>query len=60
VTIGADLLLIASSAILTYAVSARVAGVNVHTAGLIQMIVGIVGLLISLFLFVRPRSPDFA
>jgi hypothetical protein len=57
-TIGTSLLLIAVGAILKYAVTAHVAGINVHTAGLILMIVGIAGLLIGLFLFVRPRSPD--
>jgi hypothetical protein len=57
-TIGTSLFLIAVGAILKYAVTAQVAGVNVHTAGLILMIVGIVGLLIGLFLFVRPRSSE--
>ena len=57
-TIGTSLFLIAVGAILKYAVTAHVAGINVHTAGLILMIVGVLGLLIGLFLFVRPRSPE--
>ena len=57
-TIGTSLLLIAIGAILKYAVTAHVAGVDVQTAGLILMIVGCVGLLIGLFLYVRPHSPD--
>jgi hypothetical protein len=57
-TIGASLLLIAAGAILKYAVTTNVEGINVHTAGVILMIVGIVGLFISLFLLIRPRSPD--
>ena len=57
-TIGTSLLLIAIGAILKYAVTADVAGVDVQTAGLILMIVGCLGLLIGLFLYARPRSPD--
>jgi uncharacterized membrane protein HdeD (DUF308 family) len=53
-TIGTSLFLIAVGAILKYAVTATVAGVDVHTAGLILMIVGVVGLLIGLFLMMQP------
>jgi hypothetical protein len=35
-----------------------VAGVDVHTAGLILMIVGVVGLLIGLFLMMQPTRTD--
>jgi hypothetical protein len=49
-TIGTSLFLIAVGAILKYAVTAHVEGVNLHTVGLILMIVGILGLIISLFL----------
>jgi hypothetical protein len=56
-TIGTSLFLIAVGAILEYAVTTHVAGINVHTAGLILMIVGGVGLLVSLWLLSRPRSP---
>jgi hypothetical protein len=40
-TVGASLLLIASGAILEYAATTHVAGINFHTAGLILMIVGL-------------------
>ena len=46
--IGVSLILIAAGAILTWAVDATVSGVNIHTVGVILMVVGIVGLLISL------------
>jgi uncharacterized membrane protein HdeD (DUF308 family) len=57
-TIGTSLFLIAIGAILKYAVTATVAGIDVHTAGLILMIVGVVGLLIGLFLMMQPNRPD--
>jgi hypothetical protein len=61
-SIGASLALIAVGAILRYAVDAtQVAGVELHTVGLILMIVGVLGLLITLFLLVQggrdPRDP---
>lgn len=46
--IGVSLFLIAGGAILTWAVNATVSGLNIHTVGVILMIVGIVGLLLSL------------
>ena len=48
--IGTSLFLIAAGAILRYAVSDAVDGVNLATVGLILMIVGILGLVISLFM----------
>jgi hypothetical protein len=51
--IGTSLFVIAVGAILKLAVHERVDGFRVHTAGLVLMIVGIVGLLISLFLLLR-------
>ncbi len=47
--LGTSLLLIAVGAILRFAVTVTTSGFNLHTVGLILMIVGIVGLLISLF-----------
>jgi Domain of unknown function (DUF6458) len=47
-TVGTSLFLIAVGAILRYAVSATVSGVSLATVGLILMIVGILGLVISL------------
>jgi len=55
-TIGSSLFLIAVGAILKYAVTAHVEGVNLHTVGVILMVVGGVGLAIGLFLLVRGRS----
>jgi hypothetical protein len=57
-TIGTSLFLIAVGAILKYAVTATVAGVDVHTAGLILMIVGVVGLVIGLFLMTQTTRAD--
>jgi hypothetical protein len=48
VYIGTSIFLIAVGAILRYAVTADVEGINLDTAGLILMIVGVVGLLVSL------------
>ena len=47
-SVGFSLFLIASGAILRYAVTWNPNGVNIETVGLILMIVGIVGLVISL------------
>jgi len=46
--LGTSLFLIALGAILRFAVSVTTHGFNVHTVGVILMIVGAVGLLISL------------
>jgi hypothetical protein len=48
--IGTSIFLIAVGAILRYAVTATVAGIDIQTAGLILMVVGVIGLLISLAL----------
>jgi divalent metal cation (Fe/Co/Zn/Cd) transporter len=47
-SIGVSLFLLAVGAILRYAVTASVAGIELQTVGLILMIVGIIGLVISL------------
>jgi beta-lactamase regulating signal transducer with metallopeptidase domain len=46
--IGTSILLIAIGAILRFAVTATVSGINIATVGTILLVVGIVGLLISL------------
>ncbi len=46
--LGTSIFLIAVGAILRYAVTATVSGISITTVGLILMIVGIVGLLLSL------------
>ncbi len=47
--IGTSIFLIAIGAILYFAVNADISGLEISTVGLILMIVGIIGLLISLF-----------
>ncbi|HSD78230.1 MAG TPA: DUF6458 family protein [Solirubrobacteraceae bacterium] len=55
-SIGASLFLIAVGAILRYAVTASVAGVDLQTVGVILMVVGVVGLVLSLVLFFSGRD----
>jgi hypothetical protein len=47
--IGTSLFLIAAGAILYFAVDTRVQGLEITTVGIILMVIGILGLLISLF-----------
>lgn len=47
-TIGTSILLIAAGAILRYAVNASTDVINIQTVGLILMIAGILGLILSL------------
>ena len=54
-TIGGSLFLIAVGAILAYAVTATVAGVDIQTVGVILMVAGVVGLVIGLFLLLSER-----
>ena len=46
--IGVSLILIAAGAILTWAVNATVSGVNLNTIGVILMVVGAIGLVMSM------------
>jgi len=46
--VGVSLLLIAAGAILTWAVSAEASGIDLNTVGVILMVVGAVGLVLSL------------
>jgi heme/copper-type cytochrome/quinol oxidase subunit 2 len=46
--IGTSLFLVAVGAILRYAITDAISGVNLEVVGLILMIVGVVGLVISL------------
>jgi hypothetical protein len=54
--IGVSIFLIALGAILRFAVTATVAGVNIQTVGVILMIVGIVGLVLSLIFWTAMGS----
>jgi hypothetical protein len=56
VTIGTSLFLIASGAILKFAVTEHVEGVDIHTVGVILMVVGGVGLALGVFLLSRGRA----
>jgi hypothetical protein len=55
VTIGTSLFLIAVGAILKYAVTAHVEGVDIQTVGVILMVVGVLGLILGLYLLMRGR-----
>ncbi|MCW2524794.1 MAG: hypothetical protein JWO63_3129 [Frankiales bacterium] len=57
-TLGASFLLIAVGAILKFAVTDRVNGVDVGTVGVILMIVGAAGLLLGLILMTSRRRTD--
>jgi hypothetical protein len=46
--IGVSLVLIAAGAILTWAVNASVSGIELQTIGVILMVVGAIGLLMSM------------
>ena len=54
-TIGTSLFLIAVGAILKYAVTVHVEGVDINTVGVVLMVVGVVGLLLGLYLLLRGR-----
>jgi len=57
-TIGTSLFLIAVGAILKFAVTWEVAGIDLQTAGVILMIIGGLGLALGLYLVNRGRSPS--
>jgi hypothetical protein len=54
-TIGGSIFLIAVGAILAFAVTASVAGIEIQTVGVILMVAGVVGLVIGLFLLTSER-----
>lgn len=54
--IGVSLFLLAVGAILTFAVEASVSGIDINTVGIILMIIGALGLLLSM-LFWSSFSP---
>jgi hypothetical protein len=57
-TIGTSLFLIAVGAILKFAVTLHVAGIDLHVVGVILMVVGCVGLILGLYLLTRSsREP---
>lgn len=58
--IGSSLLLIAAGAVLRFAVNVNTNGIDLRTVGLILLIIGCAGLVISLFwmLVLTDRGPD--
>lgn len=53
--IGVAVLLMAAGAILTFAVHATASGFNIHTVGIILMIAGALGLIVTLTVFAPRR-----
>lgn len=54
--IGISLILIAAGAILTWAVTTTVEGIDITVVGVILMVIGIIGLLLSM-LYWAPWAP---
>lgn len=55
-TIGSSLFLIAVGAILKFAVTAQVVGIDLQVVGVILMIVGVVGLVLGLGMAINARN----
>lgn len=51
-SIGASIILIAVGAVMAYAVTVETEGFNINTAGVILMVVGAIGLVVSLLMMV--------
>jgi hypothetical protein len=58
-TVGGSIFLVAVGAILRYAVTDSISGVDLATIGLILMIAGIVGLVIGLFMYASSRRDAY-
>lgn len=56
--IGASLFLIAIGAVLRWAVDYRVSGINISTVGTILLVVGVIGLAVTLVLWSTRRRTD--
>jgi hypothetical protein len=57
--LGVGLILAAVGAVLAFAVDTTVSGVNIHTIGWILLIVGIVGILLSLVFWSSWAGPGY-
>ena len=57
--LGVGILLAAVGAVLAFAVSATVSGVNIHAIGWILLIVGIVGILLSMIFWSSSAGPGY-
>jgi hypothetical protein len=58
--LGVSLFLIAAGAILTWAVNATVSGIDINTIGVILMVVGIIGLVLSMIFWSSWGGPGYA
>jgi len=58
-TVGGSIFLIAVGAILRYAVTDSISGVDLQTIGLILMIAGVVGLVIGLYMYTTSRRTAY-
>jgi uncharacterized membrane protein len=56
--IGVSVFLIAVGAILTFALEREAEGINLDTVGIILMIVGVIGLLFTLFVLNSPTRRE--
>lgn len=54
--IGVSVFLLAIGAILTFAVNASVSGLDINVVGIILMIAGAIGLLLTMLVFGRDRT----
>jgi len=57
--LGVGILLAAVGAVLAFAVNATVSGVNIHAVGWILLIVGIVGILLSMVFWSSWAGPGY-
>lgn len=57
--LGVGILLAAVGAVLAFAVNASVSGVNIHTVGWILLIVGIIGVLLSMVFWSSWAGPGY-
>ena len=57
--LGVSILLIAAGAILAFAVNATVSGVDIHTIGWILLIVGIIGVVLSMIFWSSWAGPGY-
>ncbi len=57
--LGVGLILAAVGAVLAFAVNATVSGVDIHTIGWILLIVGIIGILLSLIFWSSWAGPGY-
>ena len=56
---GVSIFLVATGAILAWAVNADVSGVNIHTVGWILLIVGILGIVLSMIFWSSWAGPGY-